>query len=112
MKLLKLREKLGHIGLLLLEREHGDGFRVTDAGVKTPVDENFKTLADVEQWIRNQRHANRLTDEDDAEWDAQFKAFCLAWQNVQCLACEHVHPNHRWKENNGCCPSCGEGQEI
>jgi len=110
MKLLKLRERLSWIGLLLLE--HGDGFLVTNNGVKEPIDLEFADLAEVEQWMRDQRHANRLTDEDDAEWDAQYKAFCEAWRDVQCPDCEHVNPMKMWKEKNGCCPSCGEGQEI
>lgn len=110
MKLLKLREKLSHVGLLLLK--HGDGFLVTNAGVKAPVDLEFATLADVEQWMKDQRHANRLTDADDADWDAQFKAFCEAWRDVKCLDCETVHPRELWKRNNGCCLSCGEGQTI
>lgn len=110
MKLLKIREELSHIGLLLLK--HGNGFKVTDAGVRTPVDLDFDDLAGVEQWIRDQRHANRLTADDDAEWDAQFKAFTDAWRDVQCPDCERIHPNHSWKKNGGCCPGCGEGQEI
>lgn len=107
MKLFKMREKLSHVGLLLLE--HGTGFKVTDHG---PVDKDFATLEEVEQWIKDQRHKNRLTDEDDAEWDAEFKAFCEAWRDVQCPDCEHVHPNRKWQENAGRCPSCGEGQSL
>ena len=64
MKLLRIREKLGHIGLLLLE--HGDGFLVTNSGV----DLEFASLAEVEQWMKDQRHANRLTD----------RVFCEAWR--------------------------------
>ncbi len=110
MKLLKLRKQLSHIGLLLVK--HGDGFMVTNAGVVQPVDLDFRTLAEVEQWIQDQRHANRLTEADDAKWDAQFKAFCDRWEDVQCPDCEHIHPRCRWDERNGLCPSCGEGQAI
>ena len=110
MKLLRIREKLGHIGLLLLE--HGDGFLVTNSGVKQPVDLEFADLAEVEQWMKDQRHANRLTDEDDAEWDAQYRAFCEAWRDVRCLDCEAVNPRQRWKDNGDCCPNCGEGGWI
>ena len=113
MKLLKLRKTLSHIGLLLLERGYGDGFKVTDDGVKAPVvDVNFETLVEVEQWIRDQRHANRLTDADDAEWNAQWTKFVQDWRDVRCPDCCQEHPNYLWKENNGCCPSCGEGQAI
>ena len=110
MKLLKLREKLSHIGLLLLE--HGDGFMVTDAGVKTPIDLEFADLAAVEQWMKDQRHANRLTDADDAEWDAAFRTFCERWRDVRCLDCQRVHPRELWTRNDDRCPSCGEGQWI
>lgn len=110
MKLLKLREKLSHVGLVLLE--HGDGFMVTNAGVKAPVDLEFADLAAVEQWMKDQRHANRLTDADDADWDAQWTKFVEDWRDVTCLDCCQTHPNHRWKKNGGCCPSCGEGQTI
>ncbi len=113
MKLLKLRKQLSHIGLLLLERGYGDGFKVVDPGVKAPaVDVNFATLAEVEQWIKDQRHANRLTEDDDADWDAQYHEFCEHWRDVQCPDCEQTHPNHRWQTNDGRCPSCGEGQTI
>ena len=110
MKLLKLREKLSHIGLVL--DKHGTGFLVTDAGAKTPVDLEFADLVAVEQWMKDQRHANRLTDADDADWDAQFKAFAEAWADVQCEDCEQTHPHKLWVENSGCCPGCGEGQET
>ena len=107
MKLLKIRETLSHIGLLLLE--HGDGFIVTDHGVKQPVELEFADLAAVETWMREQRHANRLTDEDDADWDAQWTAFVTAWRDVACLDCGCVHPRELWKRNGDLCPSCGEG---
>ena len=106
MRLLKLRKQLSHIGLLLVK--HGDGFRVCDDAVRTPVDLDFRTLEDVEQWIRDQRHANRLIEADDA----QFKVFVEDWRDVKCLGCEQTHPNRWWKENDDRCPSCGEGQVI
>ncbi|MCK5617060.1 hypothetical protein KAR91_85145 [Candidatus Pacearchaeota archaeon] len=111
MKLLKLRKKLSHIGLLLLERGYGDGFKVVDPGVKAPaVDVNFATLDEVEQWMKDQRHANRLTDKDDAQWDANYWAFVRGEWPVTCTDCEQTHPRKLWTENTWCCPSCGEGQ--
>lgn len=112
MKLLKLREKLSHIGLLLLK--HGDGFKVTNAGVATitAVDLDFADLTEVEQWIRRQRHANRLTEADDAQWDAEWTAFVAAWRDVMCPDCGQTHPQKVWQDNGEVCPSCGEGQTI
>ena len=110
MKFLRLRKNLSYVGLVLLK--HGDGWKVTDHGVKQPIDLDFRTLEEVEQWIKDQRHANRLTDEDDAEWDAQFRAFCEKWRDVQCLDCLMIHPRERWKRKDDCCPSCGERNFI
>ena len=71
MNLNKLRQRLTKKGLLLLE--HGDGWTVTDEGVKVPFEKNFPNLAEVEKWMNP--HTNRLTEKEADLFDAEFKAF-------------------------------------
>ena len=63
---------------------------------------------EVKQWIKGQQHANRLTEADDAGWDAQFNKFVADWREQKCPNCEHTHPACLWRRNDGCCLSCRE----
>jgi hypothetical protein len=85
MKIFKLRKKLGKKGLVLLE--HGDGWMVTDHGVKTPFEHQFETLQGVHNWFNaikdnlddtplEDLHTNRLTNKEAEQFDKDFKDFC------------------------------------
>jgi hypothetical protein len=72
MKVLKLREKLGKLGLLLLE--HGDNWMVTNNGTaKTLFEKEFSTLDDVQMWLENP--ARRLTEKEAELFDDDFAEF-------------------------------------
>jgi hypothetical protein len=70
-----MRERLSTQGLLL--EHHGNGFLVTDGGVKTPFEKHFKNLEEVEIWFAGRmQHNNRLSDEGAEEFDREFDIFC------------------------------------
>jgi hypothetical protein len=71
MKVLKLREKLGKLGLLLIK--HGDGWLVTDHGVKTPFEKLFDDLDAVQMWLDNP--TRRLTEKEAELFEDEFTAF-------------------------------------
>ncbi len=72
MQVLKLREKLGRRGLLLLK--HGTGWMVTNNGTaKTLIEHEFADLDAVTAWMADL--PNRLTDEEADVFDEAFEVF-------------------------------------
>lgn len=71
----KIRQRLQQLGFTLLQ--HGQGFMVTDGGVKNSFEKQFNNLEEVEAWIVSKAvKNNRLNEEESAEWDKMFEEFC------------------------------------
>ena len=83
MRISKLQRKLQAQGFILIPDATGYGFVVTNSGIKQPFDQHFNNVDEVNQWFASQmQHNNRLTEEQCAQWDVDYKEFCENQKNI------------------------------